>query len=43
LAKILDKSTGDDGIITEPIRQRLKVERENLFENDKRISLEVDF
>lgn len=35
------KSTGDVGI-TEPVRQRLKMERENLFENERRISLEVD-
>lgn len=41
LRTYIGKSTGDVGI-TEPVRQRLKMERENLFENERRISLEVD-
>jgi len=41
LRTYIGKSTGDVGI-TEPVRQRLKMERESLFENERRISLEVD-
>ena len=41
LRAYIGRSTGEVGV-TKPICQRLKVERENLFENEHHVSLEID-
>lgn len=41
LRTYIGRSSGEIGI-TEPVRQRLQIERENIFENERRVSLEID-